>query len=218
MKVSLVIPTRNEAKSLERTIKEIPVGSVDEVIVSDGHSIDDTLEIARSLGCKAITQEGKGFGLGIRTGLKQATGDIIIVMDADGSQDPKDIPRLVEKVKEGYDIGWGSRYLGRGKTADDTLLRYFGNKVFTLMTRIIHGVKVADILYLFAAFKREVFDSIDLKCPGFEICIEIPARAQKKRFKFGEVPCVERKRLEGKTKVNDLVDGWKILLAILKKY
>ena len=217
-KVSLLIPTRNEAKSLEKTIKEIPKGSVDEIIVSDCHSTDGTQEVAKSFGCKVIQQEGKGFGLGIISGIKHCTGDVIIIMDADGSQNPADIPRLLGKIREGYDIGWGSRYLGRGKTADDTLLRYFGNKLFTLMTRVIHGVKVADILYLFAAFKRKVFDSIDLKCPGFEICIEIPVKAHKQGFKFGQVSCIEKKRLVGQTKVNDLVDGWKILLAILKKY
>ncbi|MDP3990943.1 MAG: glycosyltransferase family 2 protein, partial [Candidatus Nealsonbacteria bacterium] len=83
-KVSLVIPARNEAKSLGRTIQEIPAGFIDEIIVSDGHSTDGTLETARDLGCQAITQEGRGFGLGIISGIKHCTGDIIIIMDADG--------------------------------------------------------------------------------------------------------------------------------------
>ncbi|MFH1841358.1 MAG: glycosyltransferase family 2 protein [Candidatus Nealsonbacteria bacterium] len=218
MKVSLVIPTRNEAKSLEKTLKEIPGGSVDEIVVSDGHSTDDTLEIAKKFGCKAVTQEGTGFGFGIRFGIKQCTGDVIIIMDADGSQNPADIPRLVAKVKEGYDIGWGSRYIGRGKTDDDTWLRYFGNQVFTFLTKVLHGVKVADILYMFAAFRKEIFDKITLESPGFEFCIELPVKARRAGFKFGEVPCVERKRIADETKVNDLLDGWKILMAILKKY
>lgn len=218
MKVSLVIPTRNEAKSLEKTIEEVPKGFVDEIIVSDGHSTDGTQDVARSLGCKAIIQEGKGFGLGIISGIKQATGDIIIIMDADGSENPADIPRLLEKVKEGYDIGWGSRYIQKKKTADDTWLRYFGNQFFTLLTRTLHGVRTSDILYMFAAFKKEVFEKVSLESPGFEFCIELPVKAHKAGFKFGEVACSERKRFAGKTKVNDLVDGWKILLAILKKY
>lgn len=218
MKVSLVIPARNEASSLERTIKDIPAGSVDEVIVSDGHSIDGTLEIARKLGCKAITQEGRGFGAGIISGIKIATGDVIIIMDADGSQKPTDIPRLLEKIKEGYDIGWASRYLGRGKTDDDTWLRYFGNKFFTFLTGLIHGLWVADILYMYAAFKKEIFDKISLESPGFEFCIELPVKAHKAGFRFGEVPCVEKKRAFGETKVNDFKDGWRIFRAIFKKY
>ncbi|MDO8424410.1 MAG: glycosyltransferase family 2 protein [bacterium] len=218
MKVSLVIPTRNEINSLERTIKEIPAGFVDEIVVSDGHSTDGTRELAASLGCKAITQEGKGFGLGIISGIKAATGDVIIIMDADGSQNPADIPQLLGKIKEGYDVGWGSRYLGRGKTADDTWLRYFGNKFFTTITGLIHGLWVADILYMFAAFKKDIFNKIELQSPGFEFCIELPVKAHRAGFKFGQVPCIERKRMAGKTKVNDLVDGYKIFKSILTKY
>lgn len=218
MRVSLLIPTKNEALSLERTIGEIPQGFVNEIIVSDGHSTDGTPEIAQKLGCRTITQEGKGFGLGIISGLKHCTGDVIIIMDADGSQDPKDIPRLLEKIKEGYDIGWGSRYLQRRRSEDDTLIRYFGNKFFTFLSRLLHGIRVTDILYLFAAFKKEVFNSIKLESPGFEFCVELPIKAHKAGFKFGEVPCFERKRFADRTKVNDLVDGWKILLSILKKY
>jgi len=218
MRVSLVIPTRNEASSLERTVREIPAGSVDEIIVSDGHSTDGTLEVARSLGCIAIIQEGKGYGLGIRTGIKKAKGDVIIIMDADGSANPADIPKLVQKVKEGYDVGWASRYINRGKTADDTWLRYFGNKFFTFLTGFIHGLKVADILYMFAAFRKEIIDKIELESPGFEFCIELPVKAHKIGARFGEVSCIERKRMGDETKVNDLIDGYKILKSILKKY
>lgn len=218
MKVSLIIPTRNEANSLERIIKEIPAGFVDEIVVSDGHSTDGTRELAERLGCKVIIQEGRGYGLGIRTGIKHCRGDVIIFMDADGSQNPADIPRLLEKIREGYDVGWGSRYLGRGKTADDTWLRYFGNKFFTFLTGFIHGLWVADILYTFAAFKKDIFDKINLESPGFELCVELPVKAHKAGFKFGQVPCIERKRMAGETKVNELIDGYKILKAILKKY
>lgn len=218
MKVSLVIPAKNEAGSLEKTIKEVPANSVDEIIVSDGHSADGTLEVARKLGCKAITQEGKGFGLGIISGIRQAQGDVIIIMDADGSQNPADIPRLLEKIKEGYDVGWGSRYLERGKTADDTWLRYFGNKFFTALTGAVHGLWVADILYMFAAFRKEIFNKVALESPGFEFCIELPVKAHKAGFRFGQVPCTERKRIVGETKVNDFSDGYKIFKSILKKY
>ena len=218
MRVSLVIPTKNEAGALEKTIKEIPQGCVDEIIVSDGHSTDGTLDIAVKLGCKAITQEGKGYGLGILSGVKIATGDVIVIMDGDGSQIPADIPRLLEKIKEGYDIGWGSRYLGGGKSLDDTWLRYFGNQLFTFLIRFIHGLKITDILYMFPAFKKEIFDKVSLQFSDFRFGIELPVKAHKAGFKFGEVACVERKRMTGETKVKDLADGYKIFKAILKKY
>ena len=123
-----------------------------------------------------------------------------------------------EKIKEGYDIGWGSRYLQNRKTADDTWLRYFGNQFFTFLARTLYGIKVTDILYVFAAFKKVIFEKIKLESASFELCVELPVKAHRAGFKFGEVSCFERKRWAGKTKVNDLFDGWKILLAILKKY
>lgn len=218
MKVSLIIPAKNEVKSIGQTIKEVPEGFVDEIIVADGHSTDGTPDLVKRLGYRVIEQAGQGFGAAILSGIKQSTGDILIIMDADGSQNPADIPRLLEKIKEGYDIGWGSRFLPGGGSADNTLLRSFGNWFFTLLTKTLRGVSVHDILYLFAAFKREIFDKIKLESPGFELCIELPLRAHKAGFKFGEVACFERKRFADKTKVNDLMDGWKILLAILKKY
>lgn len=218
MKTSLIIPALNEVKSIGETLKQVPKDFVDEIIVADGHSTDGTPELVRKLGYRVVEEEGMGFGSAIISGIKESTGDVIIIMDADGSHNPKDIPRLLEKIKEGYDIGWGSRYLPGGGSADDTLLRHFGNKFFTFLTRLIHGVKVADILYLFAAFRREVFDSLELKSTGFEFCIELPVKAHKAGFKFGEVSCFERKRFADESRVKDFSDGLKILLAILKKY
>lgn len=217
-KISLIIPTRNEAKSLEKSILELPRELISEIIIADGHSTDGTLEIAKKLGCKAITQEGKGFGLGIRTGLKYVTGDIIVIMDADGSEDPKDIVRLLEKIKEGYDVGWGSRYLRGHKTPDDTWFRYFGNRILTFLARTLHGIEVTDIMYMFAAYKKEIFNKIKLESSDFTLCIELPLKVHRAGFKFGEIACSERKRFADKSRVNAVIDGWKFLMAILKKY
>lgn len=218
MKVSLIIPTKNEANSIERTLSEVPKGFVDEILVVDGNSTDGTPAIVKRLGCRVIEGVGGGYGTAIRRGIKESTGDILIFMDADGSHNPKDIPRLLEKIKEGYDVGWGSRFLPGGGSADNTLVRSFGNWFFTLLTRIVQGLKVADILYTFSAFKRDIFNKIELETPGFELCIELPLKAHKAGFKFGEIACFERKRFADKTKVSDLMDGWKILLAIIKRY
>ncbi len=218
MKVSLIIPTKNEANSIARTLSEVPKGFIDEVVIVDGNSSDGTAAIVKGLGCKVIEGVGGGYGTAVRIGIKQSSGDVLVFMDADGSQDPKDIPRLLEKIKEGYDVAWGSRYLKGGGSADDTLLRSFGNWFFTRLVWVLHGLKVADILYTFSAFKKEVLDQIKLESPGFELCIELPLRAHKAGFKFGEIACFERKRQTDATKVNDFQDGWKILLAILRKY
>ena len=164
MKVSVVIPTLNEAGSIGNVLNEIPKEVVDEVIVVDGHSSDETREIVKGLGHKVIMQDGKGYGQAFSQGIREAQGDIIVLMDADGSHNPKDIPLLVEKVNsQGYDFALGSRYAPGSWSEDDTLIRHLGNKIFTFLTNRIHKMGVSDSLFLFGAFKKGVLNSIEVK-------------------------------------------------------
>src|SRR3989344_6675559 len=104
MKVTVQIPALNEGKSIAQTVARIPRDCVDEILVIDGHSKDNTVEAARAAGCRVLSQPGKGFGDAQLHGFHNATGDVIIIMDADGSPDPQDIPRLLAKLNEGYDL------------------------------------------------------------------------------------------------------------------
>ena len=131
MTVSLIIPTLNEAGSIEAVLKEIPRDVVDEVLIVDGASTDGTPEIVRRLGDRVIQQEGRGYGAAIRTGFKHVRGEIIVLADADGSYNLDDIRRLVQRVQDGADLALGSRYLPESGSEDDTLVRYVGNKAFT---------------------------------------------------------------------------------------
>jgi len=216
MKVTLQIPTLNEAGSLAKTLKQVPREAINEILVIDGHSIDDTIKIAESLGCRAILQPKKGYGNAMKYGFTQAKGDIIIIMDADGSPQPKDIPRLIKKMGEGnYDMVLGSRYLPGGGSQDDTLIRYIGNKLFTRITNLRHGSKFSDSLYMFAAMKKDMLLNLGLKSEDFALCIEILVKAHKKGYKIGEVPCFERVRFASESRVNALTDGIKILWQLL---
>lgn len=216
MKVTVQIPTLNEAKSLPKVITQIPKDIVDEILVIDGHSTDKTVEIAKSLGCRVLTQPGKGYGDAMRFGFRQARGDIIISLDADGSPNPQDIPKLIAKTREGYDLVLGSRYLPGSGTEDDTFIRSIGNKLFTFLTNLLHGTKLSDSLYLFAAMKKEMLLNLDLKSNDYALCIEIPVRAYKAGYKIAEVPSLERKRIADESRVNAFRDGLKILWALLK--
>ena len=157
MKVSVLIPTLNEEKCIAYVIKDIPRDIVDEVLVVDGHSTDKTREIAQSMGARVLLQPNKrGYGDAMKFGFKNAVGDVIIDIDADGSYEPKDIARLLKKLAEGYDMVLGSRYLPGAGSEDDTLIRYIGNKFFTFLTNFIYKTKISDSLYLLKMIMRLV--------------------------------------------------------------
>lgn len=215
-KVSVITITLNEADSIGKVLAEIPKDVVDEILVVDGHSIDGTADVVKKLGYKVIFQDGKGYGDAFATGVKHTQGEVLILMDGDGSPNPQHIPLLLEKIKAGYDLAWASRYLPSAGSEDDTLIRHIGNKLFTFLVQKIYKMPITDILYMFTAVKREVFEALELNISDFGYCVELPIKAHKAGFKFAEVPSLERKRFSGKSRVNASWDGLKILTTILK--
>ena len=168
MNVSIVIPTLNEAGNIEQVLNDIPKNLVNEILVVDGFSTDGTPEIVKNMGHTVIMQKERGYGSGFITGIKAARGDIIILMDGDGSQNPKDIPLLLDKMKDGYDFVLASRYTKESRSEDDTVIRHIGNKLFTWLTNAIHGIGISESLFLFAAFQRRVLEKLDLRSHNFE--------------------------------------------------
>ncbi len=221
MKVTILIPTKNEEGCIGRVLSEVPRNIVSEVIVIDGHSTDNTCKEAQRFmkaGDRIVRQRKKGYGDAFIQGLKIASGDLIVMMDADGSHNPRDISKIIKKVKQGAEYVMASRYMPGGRSDDDTWLRFFGNKFFTWMTNIVHGTNITDSLYLFTAIKKSTLKTLNLKSSGFEFCTEIVVKAHKAGLKFAEVPTIERARYAGHSKVNSLVHGIKILRMVLKKY
>lgn len=216
MKTSLVIPTLNEAGNIADVLKDVPKDIISEILVVDGYSTDGTPEIVKKLGYNVIMQDGKGYGAGFLTGIKHATGDVVVLMDGDGSQNPKDIPLLIDKINEGYDFVLASRYTKSSCSEDDTVIRHIGNKFFTFLTNFIHGMGITDSLYLFAAFQKRVLDDIDIKTQNFEFCVEVIIKAYNAGFKFCEVPSVEKKRAAGQSKVNAFYHGLRIMREIIR--
>lgn len=221
MKASLLIPTKNEEGCIGKVLMEVPRKLVDEIVVIDGQSTDNTLGEAKKIlkrQDKVIEQKEFGYGAAFLEGIKFTTGDLIIMMDADGSHNPKDIKKIIDKFREGFEFVMASRYAKGGKSNDDTLLRFVGNKLFTWMTNLVHGTSVTDSLFLFTAISKKNFNRLSLKSTGFEFCTEIIVKAHKRGLKFAEVPVIERKRYAGKSKVNSFVHGFKILRMILRSY
>jgi len=215
MKVSLVIPTYNEEKCIERIIKEIPKKIVHEIIIVD-LSTDATAKLAKKLGCKVLRQRGRGFGNAFRQGVEYSSGDVIILMDADGSHNPKDIPKLLDRIKQGYDCVLASRYTIESHSEDDTLLRSFGNWLITIIVNILFRIQTSDSLFLYIAITRNAYNKLNLKSDGFEYCIELLVKAYTLNLKLSEVPSIERKRFAGKSKVNSFKTGYTIITSIIK--
>jgi len=222
MNVTLIVPTRNEEGCIGKVLKEIPRKYVDEVLIVDGNSTDKTVLEAKKFMKKGsdrlVIQKGKGYGGAFIEGIKLAKGDVIVMMDADGSHNPADIPFLINKLKEGYDYAMSSRYMTGGRSFDDTLIRWCGNQLFTKLTNMVHNMHITDSLYLLTAVRKKDLLKLNLKQTGFEFCTEIIVKASSAGLRFAETPAIERARYNGVSKVSAFFDGLKILKSIFMKY
>jgi glycosyltransferase involved in cell wall biosynthesis len=214
--LTVLIPTLNEEKNLPRFLPKIP-DIISEILIVDGHSWDDTAKVAREICPQAriIYQPGRGKGDAIRHGIQEAAGDIIIILDADDSMDPGEIPRFVGPLLNGYDYTKGSRFLDGGGTNDMPLYRRLADKFFVSLFNLLYRTRFTDSSYGFKAFWKKAFQDVNLKSQGFEIEAEIDIRASRAGLKVIEVPCLEKKRFSGNGKLHSFSDGWKILRTIV---
>lgn len=217
-RVSAIIPALNEAKNLPHVLPLIPQW-VDEIILVDGHSTDDTIAVAKSL-CpqiRIVNQTGKGKGDALRAGFENATGDIIIALDADGSTDPAEIPAFVGSLLAGADYVKGSRFLQGGGTSDMELLRRAGNWGLMMLVRLLYGGNYSDLCYGYFAFWRHSLPILKPDCDGFEVETLINVRALRAGLRIAEVPSFEAERIHGVSNLNTFRDGWRVLKTILSE-
>ncbi|AQA05677.1 glycosyl transferase [Mycobacterium sp. MS1601] len=221
--VSVIVPTRNEARNLPYVASRMP--ALDQIIVVDGHSDDDTVEVARALWPHAIitTQTRRGKGNALACGFELATCDIIVMLDADGSTDPAEIPLFVRALVEGAQLAKGSRFIRGGGSSDITRIRRAGNFGLNWLVNCIFGTRFTDLCYGYNAFWRTVLPTLDLPPTtlsepqwgdGFEIETVINVRIARNRLKIREVPSFEGERLHGVSNLNAVTDGLRVLRTI----
>jgi glycosyltransferase involved in cell wall biosynthesis len=243
-RVSVVIPTLNERENLPYVIPRIP-SWVNEVILVDGDSTDGTVEIAcqlwpnkhivkkerrartnalspfkhnrrrEGLTLRVVHQNGKGKGAALRSGFHAATGDIIVTLDADGSNDPAEIPIFVGALLAGADFAKGSRFLEGGGTSDMPFYRKLGNWGLTMAVRLLFGGHYSDLCYGFNAFWADILPALKLHSDGFEIETLINVRARKAQLRITEIPSFEFRRIYGEGRLRTIPDGWRVLKTIL---
>lgn len=216
-KVSVVIPAFNEEESIDWVLAHVP-SWVAEIVLVDGLSTDGTEAIARGVrpDIVVVHQHERGKGAALRAGFAAASGEIIAMMDADGSTDPWELRRFVEALCAGADFVKGSRTLKGGGSVDFTLLRRAGNRGFVLLTNLLYRARFTDLCYGYCAFWRRHLDALSLTADGFEIETQLVLNAVKAGLKIREVPSFEFPRRGGSSNLSAFRDGRRVLKTILR--
>jgi glycosyltransferase involved in cell wall biosynthesis len=215
-RISIVMPTLNEGENLPHVLAQMP--PVHELIVVDGNSTDDTIAVALlHPRTRVIQQPGRGKGDALRAGCDAATGDIIVMLDADGSTDPNEIPRFVEALLAGADFAKGSRFLPEGGSTDLTPVRRFGAMWLTGIVNILFGTRYTDLCYGYNACWRDVVDSLDITASGFEVETLMNIRAATAGLRVAEIPSFELSRLNGESHLRVVRDGLRVARTIVRE-
>lgn len=223
MRVSVIIPTHNEAQAIGRVLGDLPSDLVTEVIVVDSNSTDGTPDVARSLGAEVIQEPRRGYGRACLTGLANAKNpDVVVFLDGDYSDRPSELPILLEPILEGRaDITLGSRLQDRRSAAALPWHQVLGNRIAASLIRLLYGLKISD-LGPFRAARAEVLRALALQQNTYGWAVEMILKGALAGFHVVEVPVSYYPRI-GKSKISGTVKGtlgagWFILTLIVRYY
>lgn len=217
MKTTICVVAKNEAEGIVGVIRSVKKYA-DEVIVIDGHSTDGTGLLASREGVRVLRDHGLGRGDGVRAGLAHATGDIVVLFDADGSHEPRDIPKLTEPIVDGKaDLVIASRRTGGSFDRQmnlDSLVRSFGADILTMLVNLRFGTQLTDVIYSFRALRASLVKNLPLHSNGFAIEQELVIACLRSRYKVLEIPSREFARRWGEPKLAT-ANGIGLLLTLL---
>lgn len=220
--VSVVIPCLNEANSLgfcvEQALEAIRKANLrGEVIVADNGSTDGSIEIAERMGAHVVRVPVRGYGAALKGGIAAASGEYVIMGDADASHDFGEVPNFVEKLRQGFDLVMGNRFQGEIKPgAMSRLHRHFGNPMLTWLVNFLFGAGVGDSYCGMRGFHREFYKGLDLRCTGMEFALEFVIKAAQMGARFSEIPITHWPDRRGRPPhMRSFRDGWRSLRFML---
>ena len=229
-RISVVVPARNEARNLPHVLAALPTG-LHEVLLVDGHSKDDTIEVARRHlpSIRVVQQTRKGKGNALACGFAAVTGDVIVMLDADGSADPGEIPSFVKALVDGADFAKGTRFALGGASHDITRFRRIGNAGLNALVNVMYRTRYTDLCYGYNVFWTRLLPVLDLPevhqeglgpehmiwGDGFEIETLINVRVAASGAGIAEVGSVEKERLFGESNLHAVRDGLRVLRTIM---
>lgn len=215
---TVVIPTLNESGNLSYVLNSIPPW-VDEVIVVDGRSSDDTERVARALwpSVRVIEQPRPGKGAALRSGFRAARGDIIVTLDADGSMDGAQVDAFRSALIGGADYVKGCRFCPGGGSSDITRIRRLGDRAIGVLLESLFGVRLRDATYGYVGLWADCVEDLASDYDGFSFEIVMAIRTHRAGLTLGEVPCFEARRIYGASNLSALRDGLRILGVIVRE-
>jgi glycosyltransferase involved in cell wall biosynthesis len=215
--LTLVIPAKNEEISLPKVLEEIKKYKCKKIIILSKKD-KKTINAISNFKCKIIKQKISGYGAALTEGIENVKTKYLCIFNADGSFDPKYLNKMINYANKNYDFIFASRYAHSGGSTDDTPLTYVGNRIFTFLGNFLFKLKISDILFTYILGNTNKFKKLNLSSKDFRLCVEIPIIIKRNRFSYKCIPSIERRRIGGKKKVNEFVDGFLILYAMIKYF
>jgi len=213
MRVSVVLAALDEAANIGPVIRGC-LTHADEVVVVDDGSTDNTASVARQAGARVISlSRNRGKGAAVRRGALEATGDVLVFLDADGQDDPADLPALLAAL-EGADMVIGSRFLGHFERDAITPLHAWGNQALTRAVNLLFGARLTDTQAGFRALRRDTFLSARLGATGYDVEVDLVLELLRRGGTLTEVPVTRRARSNGYSHLRTLRDGARIAARI----
>lgn len=220
LKSSLVILTRNEITGMSALIKKIPFQAVNETLVIDYHSTDGTKEFIKKNRIKLINQIQPGRGEAFRLAAAKAKGDLLVFFSPDGNEDPQDIPRLLQLLKQGNDLAIASRFLPQSRNEEDDQFfkfRAWANQSFTFLANLFFHGSLTDSINGYRAITKQAFKQLKLDASGYAIEFQMSMRALKLKYKIAEISTREGNRIGGESGSKAMPTGILFIKTLLKE-